>query len=70
MWFKKAKLDITTQDPYSSSCDIFCFINLIFFSANVNRKTFKPSVKPGWYYFGRKMVRTHLRAYQRSQKCS
>uniref|UniRef100_A0A671WHW3 Hedgehog acyltransferase like, b n=1 Tax=Sparus aurata TaxID=8175 RepID=A0A671WHW3_SPAAU len=24
-------------------------------SSNVNRKTFKTSVKPGWYYFGRKM---------------
>uniref|UniRef100_A0A668AAE0 Hedgehog acyltransferase like, b n=1 Tax=Myripristis murdjan TaxID=586833 RepID=A0A668AAE0_9TELE len=30
----------------------------LFFSAipaNANRKTFKSSVKPGWYYFGRKM---------------
>ena len=27
-------------------------------AANVNRKAFKPSVKPGWYYVGRKMVRT------------
>lgn len=26
-------------------------------SASANRKTFKTSVKPGWYYFGRKMVR-------------
>lgn len=25
--------------------------------ASANRKTFKTSVKPGWYYFGRKMVR-------------
>ncbi|XP_003968039.1 hedgehog acyltransferase like, b [Takifugu rubripes] len=24
-------------------------------TSNVNRKTFKTSVKPGWYYFGRKM---------------
>uniref|UniRef100_A0A3P8TU69 Hedgehog acyltransferase like, b n=1 Tax=Amphiprion percula TaxID=161767 RepID=A0A3P8TU69_AMPPE len=24
-------------------------------SSNANRKTFKTSVKPGWYYFGRKM---------------
>uniref|UniRef100_A0A7N8XLA0 Hedgehog acyltransferase like, b n=1 Tax=Mastacembelus armatus TaxID=205130 RepID=A0A7N8XLA0_9TELE len=24
-------------------------------SSNANRRTFKPSVKPGWYYFGRKM---------------
>lgn len=41
------------------SCDIFCFKNLIFLSANMNRKTFKTSVKPGWYYVGRKMVSTH-----------
>lgn len=25
-------------------------------SDNVNRKAFKESVKPGWHYFGRKMV--------------
>lgn len=28
-----------------------------FIPANANRKSFKSSVKPGWYYFGRKMVR-------------
>lgn len=32
----------------------------------MNRKTFKTSVKPGWYYFGRKMVRSHF-ARQQSQ---
>lgn len=26
------------------------------YSENVNRKAFKESVKPGWHYFGRKMV--------------
>lgn len=25
--------------------------------ANANRKTFKTTVQPGWYYFGRRMVR-------------
>lgn len=40
---------------------IFCHISflLFLFPASANRKTFKPSVKPGWYYFGRKMVREH-----------
>lgn len=30
---------------------------MILFSANANKKTFKTSVQPGWYYSGRKMVR-------------
>ncbi|KAG7260246.1 hypothetical protein CRUP_037030 [Coryphaenoides rupestris] len=29
-------------------------------SENVNRKTFKESVKPGWHYFGRKMASISL----------
>lgn len=32
------------------------FFCLFVFSENANRKTFKESVKPGWHYFGRKMV--------------
>lgn len=35
-------------------------IDFLIFPANANRKTFKTSVQPGWYYFGRKMVREHL----------
>lgn len=35
-------------------------MNILFiyycFLANANRKTFKPNIQPGWYYFGRKMV--------------
>lgn len=30
---------------------------MILYSANANKKTFKTSVQPGWYYSGRKMVR-------------
>lgn len=40
------------------SCSHLFFL-FSYFSANVNRKTFKTSVKPGWYYFGRKMVGKH-----------
>lgn len=38
---------------------VYLFPLISFLPANVNRKTFKTSVKPGWYYFGRRMVRAH-----------
>lgn len=37
----------------------FFWYFFLLFPASSNRKTFKSSVKPGWYYFGRKMVRDH-----------
>lgn len=40
--------------------DVILIFLLFLFPASANRKTFKTSVKPGWYYFGRKMVRAHL----------
>lgn len=48
---------------FQLECVLFCcrFCDLLsHFPASANRKTFKSSVKPGWYYFGRKMVRARL----------
>lgn len=32
------------------------FFSSLLYAENLNRKAFKESVKPGWHYFGRKMV--------------
>lgn len=40
--------------PPQSAC--FKWLFYFLFPENVNRKAFKGNVKPGWHYFGRKMV--------------
>lgn len=41
-------------DPISQSC--FSSITLVLFADSMNRKAFRDGIKPGWHYFGRKMV--------------
>lgn len=51
---EEGSLPCQNPDPISQSC--FFPHNSVFFADSMNRKAFRDGIKPGWHYFGRKMV--------------